>query len=129
MIQLLELEDMADSMIGFAGFGLSIEAKKRVTIGVELASRPQLLLFLDEPTSGLDSQSAQNLVRFLRKLANAGQAILVTVHRTYSIGRISFVIVAIVLILHPSCRTELASLRIFRSPSAPQIGRSMRLLW
>lgn len=29
--------------------------------------------FLDEPTSGLDSQSAWNLVRFLRKLANNGQ--------------------------------------------------------
>lgn len=29
--------------------------------------------FLDEPTSGLDSQSAWNLVRFLRKLADNGQ--------------------------------------------------------
>lgn len=30
--------------------------------------------FLDEPTSGLDGQSAYNIVRFLRKLAAAGQA-------------------------------------------------------
>ena len=58
-----------------------VEARKRVTIGVELASKPQLLLFLDEPTSGLDGQSAFNIVRFLRKLASAGQAILVTVHQ------------------------------------------------
>lgn len=29
-----------------------------------------------EPTSGLDGQSAYNIVRFLRKLAGAGQAIL-----------------------------------------------------
>jgi ATP-binding cassette subfamily G (WHITE) protein 2 (SNQ2) len=35
-------------------------------------------LFLDEPTSGLDSQSAWAILRFLRKLANNGQAILCT---------------------------------------------------
>ncbi|ORY59909.1 pleiotropic drug resistance ABC transporter [Leucosporidium creatinivorum] len=81
VIQLLELEDLADAMIGFPGFGLGVEARKRVTIGVELASKPQLLLFLDEPTSGLDGQSAYNIVRFLKKLAAAGQAILVTVHQ------------------------------------------------
>ncbi|KAI9610863.1 hypothetical protein H4Q26_008707 [Puccinia striiformis f. sp. tritici PST-130] len=69
MIQLLELEDLADAMIGFPGFGLG------------LAAKPQLLLFLDEPTSGLDGQSAYNIVRFLRKLATAGQAILCTIHQ------------------------------------------------
>ncbi|KAJ8611335.1 hypothetical protein MRB53_038005 [Persea americana] len=47
-------------------------------IGVELAAKPSLLLFLDEPTSGLDSQSAYSIVRFLRKLATAGQAIVCT---------------------------------------------------
>lgn len=69
MIELLELQDMADAMV----FCLSVEARKRLTIGVELASKPELLLFLDEPTSGLDSQSAWNLVRFLKKLADNGQ--------------------------------------------------------
>jgi ATP-binding cassette subfamily G (WHITE) protein 2 (SNQ2) len=60
---------------------LSVEARKRLTIGVELAAKPQLLLFLDEPTSGLDGQSAFNVVRFLRKLAAAGQSILCTIHQ------------------------------------------------
>jgi len=40
--------------------------------------QPRLLLFLDEPTSGLDSQSAWNIVAFLRSLADQGQAILCT---------------------------------------------------
>jgi hypothetical protein len=31
-IQLLEMEDLADSMIGFPGFGLGVEARKRLTI-------------------------------------------------------------------------------------------------
>ncbi|KAF9236851.1 ABC-2 type transporter-domain-containing protein [Melanogaster broomeanus] len=66
-------------------FSLSVEARKRLTIGVELASKPALLLFLDEPTSGLDAQSAWNLVRFLRKLANQGQAILCTIHQPSSL--------------------------------------------
>lgn len=35
------------AMIGFPGFGLGVEARKRLTIGVELAARPELLLFLD----------------------------------------------------------------------------------
>ncbi|KAG9100824.1 hypothetical protein FRC06_003645 [Ceratobasidium sp. 370] len=81
VIQLLEMEDIADAMIGQPGFGLGVEARKRVTIGVELAAKPQLLLFLDEPTSGLDGQSAYNIVRFLKKLAAAGQAILCTIHQ------------------------------------------------
>lgn len=81
IIELLELQDLADGMIGFPGYGLSVEARKRVTIGVELAAKPDLLLFLDEPTSGLDGQSAYNIVRFLRKLAAAGQKIVCTVHQ------------------------------------------------
>ncbi len=81
IIELLELQDLADAMIGFPGYGLAVEARKRVTIGVELAAKPELLLFLDEPTSGLDGQSAYNIVRFLRKLTAAGQKILCTIHQ------------------------------------------------
>ena len=63
---------------------LSLEQKKRVTIGAELSAKPELLLFLDEPTSGLDSQSAFNIVRFLKKLTAAGQAIVCTIHQPSS---------------------------------------------
>ncbi|KJR83161.1 uncharacterized protein SPSK_03859 [Sporothrix schenckii 1099-18] len=81
IIGLLELEELADCIIGLPEAGLTVEQRKRVTIGVELAARPEMLLFLDEPTSGLDSQSAYNIIRFLRKLAAAGQAILCTIHQ------------------------------------------------
>lgn len=59
------------------GEGLSIEQRKRVTLGVELVAKPNLL-FMDEPTSGLDGQSAYNIVRFMRRLADGGQAVLVS---------------------------------------------------
>ncbi|KAJ5902715.1 hypothetical protein N7495_003243 [Penicillium taxi] len=81
IINLLELHDIKDTLIGQVGAGLSIEQRKRVTIGVELVSKPKILIFLDEPTSGLDSQAAFNTVRFLRKLADHGQAVLVTIHQ------------------------------------------------
>jgi ABC-type multidrug transport system ATPase subunit len=81
IIDLLELHDLADTLIGQPGAGLTIEQRKRVTIGVELVAKPSILIFLDEPTSGLDGQSAYNTVRFLRKLADVGQAVLVTIHQ------------------------------------------------
>jgi len=80
IIDLLELEEIQDAIIG----SLSVEQKKRVTIGVELAAKPSLLLFLDEPTSGLDSQAAFSIVRFLKKLSQAGQAIVCTIHQPSS---------------------------------------------
>lgn len=85
IIDLLEMRDIAGAAIGVTGNGLNQEQRKRLTIGVELASKPELLLFLDEPTSGLDSGAAFNIVRFLRKLADAGQAILCTIHQPSSV--------------------------------------------
>ncbi|KAH0496084.1 hypothetical protein TgHK011_003466 [Trichoderma gracile] len=81
IIDLLEMRDIAGATIGKVGQGLDQEQRKRLTIGVELASKPELLMFLDEPTSGLDSGAAFNIVRFLRKLADAGQAVLCTIHQ------------------------------------------------
>ncbi|TDZ32326.1 Brefeldin A resistance protein [Colletotrichum spinosum] len=81
IIDLLEMRDIAGATIGRVGEGLNAEQRKRLTIGVELASKPELLMFLDEPTSGLDSGAAFNIVRFLRKLADAGQAVLCTIHQ------------------------------------------------
>ncbi|KAL4877859.1 ABC-2 type transporter-domain-containing protein [Aspergillus karnatakaensis] len=80
IIDLLELGSISDALIGTPGAGLSIEQRKRLTLGVELVAKPTLLL-LDEPTSGLDGQSAFNIVRFMRKLADAGQAVLCTIHQ------------------------------------------------
>ena len=93
IVDLLELRDICDALIGgtyfpswttkhanlpiVPGAGLSIEQRKRVTLGVELVAKPTLL-FLDEPTSGLDGQSAYNIVRFMRRLVDGGQAVLVS---------------------------------------------------
>lgn len=81
VLKMLEMESFAEAIVGDVGEGLNVEQRKRLTIAVELAAKPKLLLFLDEPTSGLDAQAAWSIVRFLRKLADAGQAILCTIHQ------------------------------------------------
>src|SRR6201992_4519109 len=81
VIKLLDMKEYADAVVGVPGEGLNVEQRKRLTIGVELAAKPELLLFLDEPTSGLDSQTAWTTCALLRKLADHGQAILCTIHQ------------------------------------------------
>jgi ABC-type multidrug transport system permease subunit/energy-coupling factor transporter ATP-binding protein EcfA2 len=80
------MDDIGDAQIGEveSGCGISIEERKRLTIGMELVGKPQLL-FLDEPTSGLDAQSSFNIIRFIRKLADAGWPVLCTIHQPSAI--------------------------------------------
>lgn len=81
VIKLLDMEAYADAVVGVPGEGLNVEQRKRLTIGVELAAKPDLLLFLDEPTSGLDSQTSWAICDLMEKLKNSGQAILCTIHQ------------------------------------------------
>ncbi|TKA56336.1 hypothetical protein B0A49_12974, partial [Cryomyces minteri] len=85
VIKMLNIEDFAEAVVGVPGEGLNVEQRKLLTIGVELAAKPKLLLFLDEPTSGLDSQSSWAICAFLRKLADNGQAVLCTIHQPSAI--------------------------------------------
>ncbi|KAF2462559.1 uncharacterized protein BDR25DRAFT_274341 [Lindgomyces ingoldianus] len=84
VLDLLEMTSYADAIVGVPGEGLNVEQRKRLSIAVEMVAKPELLLFLDEPTSGLDSQTAWSIIMLLRKLANSGQAILVTIHQPSS---------------------------------------------
>jgi ATP-binding cassette subfamily G (WHITE) protein 2 (PDR) len=81
VIKLLEMDEYADAVVGVPGEGLNVEQRKRLTIGVELAAKPPLLLFVDEPTSGLDSQTSWAILDLLEKLTKAGQAVLCTIHQ------------------------------------------------
>ena len=81
IIKILQMEPYSEAIVGVLGSGLNVEQRKKLSIGVELVAKPSLLLFLDEPTSGLDSQSAWAIIHLLRKLAQAGQSILCTIHQ------------------------------------------------
>ncbi len=58
---------------------LSGGQRKRVSVGMELISRPELI-FADEPTSGLDPALERSLTETLKKLADQGRAVVVTTH-------------------------------------------------
>ncbi|KAM5361174.1 hypothetical protein ACJZ2D_013256 [Fusarium nematophilum] len=81
VIDMLDMQEFSDAVIGTPGEGLNVEQRKRLTIGVELAARPQLLVFLDEPTSGLDSQTSWSICDLIEKLTSSGQAVLCTIHQ------------------------------------------------
>jgi ABC-type multidrug transport system ATPase subunit len=83
ILENLGLTHVADTIIGggpLMSGGLSGGEKKRVQCGVELVTRPSLVV-LDEPTSGLDSYSAQALMDLLKKIADAGATVIVTIHQ------------------------------------------------
>ncbi|CAI5703641.1 unnamed protein product [Peronospora effusa] len=75
-LDLLELSSISGEMVG----SLSVEQKKRVTIGVEVVSNPSIL-FLDEPTSGLDGRSALIVMRGVQSIARTGRTVLCTIHQ------------------------------------------------
>ena len=48
VIKMLNMGDFSEAVVGVPGEGLNVEQRKLLTIGVELAAKPALLLFLDE---------------------------------------------------------------------------------
>ncbi len=64
--------------------GLSGGQQKRVSIGVELLTKPGLF-FLDEPTSGLDPGTETALMHLMRRLADQGRTIVLITHATKNV--------------------------------------------
>lgn len=82
LLKTLKLEKAADTLVGGnLKKGISGGEKKRLNIGFELLSNPQVL-FLDEPTSGLDSYTSFVIVKLLRRLAREKNLLIVyTIHQ------------------------------------------------
>lgn len=78
------LQDCSDRLIGNWHLrGISGGEKKRLSIALEILTRPRLL-FLDEPTSGLDSASAFFVIQTLRNVARDGRTIISSIHQPSS---------------------------------------------
>ncbi|KAL6950965.1 hypothetical protein ACO0QE_000249 [Hanseniaspora vineae] len=62
--------------------GISGGEKKRVSIGVQLLTSPEIIL-LDEPTSGLDSFTASTMMNLLKKISER-TTVIATIHQPRS---------------------------------------------
>ncbi|WP_404790331.1 ATP-binding cassette domain-containing protein [Altericista sp. CCNU0014] len=63
---------------------LSGGERKRVSIGVELLTKPRLF-FLDEATSGLDPETEKQMMLLLRRLADQGRIVILSTHTTKNV--------------------------------------------
>jgi ABC transport system ATP-binding/permease protein len=63
---------------------LSGGQRKRVSVALELLTRPSLLFF-DEPTSGLDPGNEEQVMQLLRDLADGGRLVVVITHSVQSL--------------------------------------------
>lgn len=80
-ISMIELDSFRDLIVGFPeSGGLSMEQRKRLSIGLELVSNPSVL-FMDEPTSGLDARSAAIVTKTIRNVADTDRTVMVTIHQ------------------------------------------------
>ncbi|KAJ8769518.1 hypothetical protein K2173_005121 [Erythroxylum novogranatense] len=79
------LQDSVDTRIGgWSVRGLSGGQKRRVSICIEILTRPKLL-FLDEPTSGLDSAASYHVMNRIVKLAHQhGRTVIASIHQPSS---------------------------------------------
>ncbi|KAJ0006064.1 hypothetical protein NQD34_013337 [Periophthalmus magnuspinnatus] len=89
LIQELGLGKVADSRVGTQLIrGISGGERKRTNIGMELIIDPSVL-FLDEPTTGLDASTAGSVLLLLKKMADAGRTIILSIHQPrYGIYRL-----------------------------------------
>lgn len=89
VIQELGLGKVANSRVGTQLIrGISGGEKKRTNIGMELIIDPSVL-FLDEPTTGLDASTACSVLLLLKRMANHGRTIILSIHQPrYSIYRL-----------------------------------------
>lgn len=85
VISELSLRKCANTIIGSPGRikGLSGGERKRLAFASEALTDPHLML-CDEPTSGLDSFMAHSVLQVLKRLANRGKTIIITIHQPSS---------------------------------------------
>ena len=84
-IREMGLQDSLNTRIGGWNVkGLSGGQKRRVSICIEILTRPKLL-FLDEPTSGLDSAASFHVMSRIVKIAHQdGRTVIASIHQPSS---------------------------------------------
>jgi len=74
-IKILELTERADLPVALLSGG----QRKRVSLGIELLSKPAIL-FADEPTAGQDPRTEIKMMQLFREIANRGATVVINTH-------------------------------------------------
>merc|ERR1719450_1051757 len=81
VLHVMQIDHIQNQIVGgVEERGISGGQRKRVNIGLELASQPTVL-FLDEPTSGLDSTSSLSVAWSLKKMCELGMTSIMVIHQ------------------------------------------------
>lgn len=90
VLKTLELDERRDTRVS----ALSGGQRKRVSVGVELLTKPPLL-FLDEPTSGLDPGTEEKIMLLFSSLAKGGRTVVLTTHVMENIELLDLIVVLV----------------------------------
>ncbi|CAD5216680.1 unnamed protein product [Bursaphelenchus xylophilus] len=84
LIEKMGLTNCKDALIGQRfQKSISLGEKKRLAFASELITDPAIM-FCDEPTSGLDAFMAKQVILALKKMADEGKTIVITIHQPSS---------------------------------------------
>mmetsp|Transcript_10413 Transcript_10413/g.23570 ORF Transcript_10413/g.23570 Transcript_10413/m.23570 type:complete len:618 (-) Transcript_10413:135-1988(-) len=84
VLSLLRLESCADTRVGDPRLnlpGCSGGERKRLSIASAIIGGLPAVLLCDEPTTGLDATSAEQVVKFLRNIADKGVTVVASIHQ------------------------------------------------
>jgi ABC-2 type transport system ATP-binding protein len=82
-LQVVGLADRAGDPVATLSGGM----QRRLNLACGISHQPQILL-LDEPTTGVDPQSRNRILRTIRRLADAGAAVLYSTHYMEEVERL-----------------------------------------
>jgi len=75
LVELLDMKGFADRKAGKFSTGM----KQKVAIARSVIHNPNVIIF-DEPTSGLDVLAAQTVIRFMKRMKDAGKLVILSTH-------------------------------------------------
>ncbi|WP_158247651.1 ABC transporter ATP-binding protein [Actinomyces qiguomingii] len=83
LAEMFGLAERLDSRLGEFSKGMALKA----VLARTLLARPEVV-FLDEPTAGLDPEAAEELLEYLRRIADQGAAVFVCTHQLHGFANV-----------------------------------------
>lgn len=90
VVRTLDLKHRIDTPVAMLSGG----ERKRVSLGIELLSKPSIL-FVDEPTAGQDPRTEMRMMQLFREIANRNATVVINTHLLGSVSLLDKVAVVV----------------------------------